>query len=92
MAIAATRPTMTTTPTLISGGGETDFLPGRSIAVFNPGPVTVLLGGPDVSEDEGYPLAALMTATADLERGDQLYGLVASGDDDQAVNALQLGI
>lgn len=90
MAVSAARPTVTTSPTPLTGGAEGDFLPGRSAVISNPGPAEVLLGGPDVTAGDGYPLAANSTCAADLARGDVIYAVVASGT--QEVHVLQAGV
>lgn len=90
MGIAAARVAVTPDATvLLSAGAEGDFTPGRSIAVYNPGSVSVYLGGGDVDASTGFELLGGRTFAADLH-GDALYGLSASDHHD--VHVIQIGV
>ena len=81
-----------TEPTLLSAGRSTDFAPGRAIAVYNPGPAEVLLGGEDVggADDLGFGLQSKQTFTADLRGNDLLYARMGTGT--QQIHVMQVGI
>lgn len=67
-------------------GGIGEELVGASVT--NPGPVTVYLGGSDVTASTGTPLVSGATLSIDLEPGDRLYGITASGTQD--VNVIRV--
>lgn len=90
MALSAALVTVTTTPTLLTVGRDKDGNPGRSVAIYNPGPETVYIGGDDVTDEDGYPLAAEVDFAADLKAGDVIYGVVTTTDQD--VNVIQVGV
>lgn len=89
MAASAARLSVGTTATALTAGQEEDFTPGHSVVIYNPGPATVDVGGSDVTAGQGYALASDATLSADLGRGELLYGVVASGT--QTIHVLQTG-
>lgn len=90
MAISAARVSVTTTPTLLTVGRDRDGGPGRSVAIYNPGPETVYLGDEDVDTVEGFALTAEADFAIDTRAGELLYGIVATTDQD--VNVIQGGV
>lgn len=70
---------VTTSATRLDTSSETDLARGSSIAVYNNGAATVYLGESDVTTSIGYPLAAGQHYAEDLDPGETLYGIVASG-------------
>lgn len=73
MAVISTAVSVATTATVLVSSA------GQGVAVYNNGASTVYLGGSDVTTAIGYPLAAGAHVGIDLERGESLYGIVASG-------------
>lgn len=90
MAVIAARASVGTTATLLSAGKESDSNLGRSVAVFNPGPTDVYLGGQGVTSAAGYLLGEGATLSADLEPRELLYAIAAAGT--QTVHVLQTGV
>lgn len=91
MAVIAARASVGTTATLLSTGKETDTNHlGRSVAVYNPGPTDVYLGGQGVTSAAGYLLSEGATLSADLEPRELLYAIAASGT--QTIHVLQTGV
>jgi hypothetical protein len=90
VAVNAAPVTVTTTATLLSVGRERDASRGRNVAVHNPGPTVVYVGGPSVSIEDGFPLGEGADFAADLAGDEALYGIVAA--DDQECRVLQAGV
>lgn len=67
-----------------------DLSAGSSAALANVGGATVFVGGPDVTTAIGFPLAAGERMAFDLRRGDEIYGVVASGTVE--VRVLEVGV
>ena len=89
MAVSAAAVSVGTTATLLSTA-ETDFVGGAAFAVKVPsGGATVFVGASGVNTSAGFPLAAGETLLVDLDAGESLYGVVASGT--QLVNVLRQG-
>jgi hypothetical protein len=90
MAITAASVSVGTTAVLLSAG-EGDAQVGSSVAVAVPsGGSTVYLGDNTVTSAAGFPLAAGSSFSVDLNQGESLYGVTASGT--QAVNVLRQGV
>lgn len=81
----ATKPTVTTTPTVIVPSGGTGLTPRASVVAVPTGGATVYVGGPDVDATLGFPVAAGTAISVDVVQ-EALYAVVASGT--QAVNVL----
>lgn len=90
MAVIAARASVGTTATLLSAGKESDSTLGRSVAVYNPGPTDVYLGGQGVTTAAGYLLGTGLTFVADLEPRELLYAIAAAGT--QAIHVIQTGV
>lgn len=86
MSVSGRRVTVTTTATLLS----TATVSGQSIAVTNKGAAAVDLGGSTVATGAGYSLAVDATASTDLDPGEELYAIAASGTVD--VHVLETGV
>jgi len=90
MGLSHSRPTLTTTALQISSnhGGKD----GQSISIQNPaGGATVYIGGSSVtSSSYGFALTENSAMSIDLQNGETLYGIVASGT--QQVNVLIQGV
>lgn len=57
-----------------------DSVSGQSFAFYNNGAVTIYIGGAGVTTAQGAPVAAASWSPgADLNAGDAVYGIVASG-------------
>lgn len=91
MAVKATRVTVTTSATMLTTG-DTGHLAGSGVAIRNMSTtVTVLLGGPDVTVANGYPLAPESEIALDLENSIDLpHAIVAAGTAEVAV--LRVGV
>lgn len=89
MALAATAVTVGTTATPLTTAGETDQRTGLTAVVANVGTGTVYLGNASVTAAAGYPLDAGNQLAIDLDAGERLHGIVASGT--VAVRVLQQG-
>lgn len=90
MAITVSLVTVATTATALSGGGTDDGREGQSIAVYNPGPSTVYLGGASVTASTGWPVAAGEKEAFDLATNMELpHAITTSGT--QQVRVLRLG-
>ena len=58
--------------------------------MYNNGGATVFVGDSDVSTASGFPLAAGASMSVDLDPGESLWGVVASGTVE--VRVLEVGI
>ena len=67
-----------TTATLLAGTPGTDIT-GFSVVVQAPADATLYVGPASVATATGFPVAAGTTITGDLEAGEALYGVLASG-------------
>ena len=76
MAVSSSAVTVATTATVVSTGGSSG---GEAVSIYNNGAATVYLGASGVTTADGYPLAAGEHIAVDLERGESVYGIVASG-------------
>jgi archaellum component FlaG (FlaF/FlaG flagellin family) len=77
VAARASRLTVTTTPVELTGADQGQSS-GSSILV-QAGSVTVYVGGSTVTAADGFPIAAGATLTLDLDPGELLYAVAASG-------------
>lgn len=92
MAVKSTQVTVTTTATELSAGRE-DYVETSRICVAVPtGGHTVYVGGAGVTSATGFPVAAGQSFADDLDGGEELYGIVASGDVSQVASVYQGGI
>lgn len=89
MAISSAQVSVTTSATLLSSA-ETDDRAGSSLALTNGGDAAVFLGASGVTTGTGFGLAAGASMALDLQPGESLYGIVASGT--QAVSVLRTGV
>lgn len=89
MAVTSAQVSVTTTATLLSAV-ESDDRSGSSLLASNQGAVTVYLGSDSVTTGAGFPLAAGSSMSVDLQPGESLYGIVASGTCTVAV--LRVGV
>lgn len=76
MAAVGTSVSVTTTATLLSGS-ETDSLAGQSILFIAPS--VVYLGGSGVTSGTGYPVTPGVEYSFDLQAGEAMYAIAASG-------------
>lgn len=90
MAVSAAQVSVTTTATALTTA-ETDSRSGESIAVTNTdASVAVYLGPAGVTSSTGYKLAAGASIGVDLDLGETLYGITASGT--VVVGVLRTGV
>lgn len=89
MAISSAQVSVTTSATLLSSA-ETDDRTGSALALTNGGAVTVFLGASGVTTGSGFGLAAGTSMALDLQPGESLYGIVASGT--ATVSVLRTGV
>lgn len=85
--------TVGTTATELTVAGEdwADQVGGSALAVDNiDGTATVYVGGANVAAANGYPVRAGSEKSFDLDQGERLYAIVASGT--QSVRTLRLGV
>lgn len=78
MAIKGRRVTVGTAPTQINGA-TTDAIGGSGGQARNRGTVSVFLGGVDVTVAQGYELEPGDVVAFNLDHGENIYGIVASG-------------
>lgn len=92
MAVRSRIVTVTTTASPLISDNDRDSNPGyRDVAVNNTSGVTVLIGGPDLTVGNGFPIAAGAALSFDAVAADSIpYVLVATGTADVAV--LELGV
>lgn len=92
MAVRSRVVTVTTTATVLVPSLDQDSNTAyRDIAVTNGSAATVYLGGPDVTQANGFPLAPGAGISLDRVTGESLpYALVATGTASVAV--LELGV
>lgn len=92
MAIYTSQTSVGTTATLIGPmhSGTADGQAGSSVAFYNPGPTAVVLGNATVTTTTGFTLISGATFQADLQAGELVYGVVASGT--QTVQAFETGM
>lgn len=89
MAVAAARVNVATSATRLDTA-ESDSTAGRSVLVRNRGAAAVNLGASGVTTATGYQLDAGETVAIDLDPGEQLHGICASGT--VACHVLQRGV
>lgn len=88
MTVAAEAVTVADTATALNAVDSTSPL---SLIVSVPsGGVTVYVGASDVTTTDGFPVAAGESLSVDLQSGEVLYGIVATGT--QAANVLRTGV
>lgn len=92
MAIYTSQTSVGTTATLIGPLHSTmaDNQAGGSISIYNPGAVAVVLGNATVTTTNGFTLISGATFQADLQPGELIYGVVATGT--QTVQVLETGM
>lgn len=78
MAVTSAQVSVTTAATLLSAV-ETDSIAGESLSLNNTGAGVVYLGPSGVTTANGFPLAAGALQFVDLQPGDNLYAIVATG-------------
>jgi len=78
MTVSSTAVPVTATATVLNVA-ETDQLPRYSLALYNSSAVTVYVGGSAVTTSTGFPVAAAGSFSVDLDRGEGLWGIVATG-------------
>ena len=78
MTVSSAAVSVTSTATVLNTS-ETDQLPRYSVAVYNSSAVTVYVGGSAVTTSTGFPVAAAGSFSVDLDRGEGLWGIVATG-------------
>jgi hypothetical protein len=71
VAVSTTAAKLTTTPT--------DSRAGSSIAITAPSAADLYVGGSGVTSSNGFRVVAGATLTVDLQSGEDLYGVLASG-------------
>lgn len=76
IAVAATATLITSAP---AGGGARSEVDGASVVVRNRGAISIDVGGADVVSGAGYELAPGEWLSFDLDPGEGLYGIAASG-------------
>lgn len=86
MAISAAHITVGTSAALLSVRNDQG---GQTVAVYNPGPESVFLGGPDVTTGDGFELPAAADFSAELDGNDKLYAVAGT---DQLVQVLRVGV
>jgi len=92
VAIYTSQTSVGTTATLIGPMHSTmaDNQAGGSVAFYNPGPTAVVIGNATVTTSTGLTLISGATFQADLQPGEVLYGIVATGT--QTVQTLETGM
>jgi len=92
VAIYTSQTSVGTTATLIGPlhSGSADNQAGGSVAFYNPGPTAVVIGNASVTTSIGFTLPSGATFQADLQLGELVYGIVASGT--QTVQTLETGM
>jgi hypothetical protein len=78
MTVSSSAVSVTTTATVLNTS-ETDQIPRYSVAVYNSSAVTVYVGGSAVTTSTGFPVAAAGSFSVDLDKGEGLWGIVATG-------------
>ena len=78
MTVKATRVTVGTSPTKINSK-PADGLSGSGGQARNRGAASVFVGGSDVTTTDGYEVEAGDVLSFDLDQGENIYGIVASG-------------
>lgn len=78
MSALARSVSVTTTATALNST-PTDSVSGSAILVHNVGAASVYVGGSGVTTAQGEPVAAGERLTVDLNFGESLYGIVATG-------------
>lgn len=79
MAVGSAQVTVSTTAVKLSVA-EADSRTGESVAITNTdASVTVYVGGAAVTASTGFPLLAGGSLSVDLDGGEALYGVTASG-------------
>lgn len=92
MSVYTSRPSVGITATLIAPAHSAsgDNQAGCSVMLYNPGPADVLVGNASVTTSIGLTLPSGASMQADLEDGEVLYGIVATGS--QTVHVLETGV
>jgi hypothetical protein len=81
MAIQQKRVTVTTSPTLVVGNGQSPII----VRVHNATTGSIFLGNSNVTSADGYHLESTESLEMTLVHGNALYGIVASGTKDMTV-------
>lgn len=87
---AAVAPSVGTAATLLTTTVDSSRGTQGVVVAVPAGGVTVFVGGASVTAAAGFPVAAGSSLSVDLDNGEQLFGVVASGS--QAVNVLQVNV
>lgn len=78
MALQTAQVTVGTSAVLLAGTPGTDIT-GFSVMVKAPDAATLYVGPAGVTSSTGFPVPAGTSITGDLEAGEALYGVLASG-------------
>jgi hypothetical protein len=78
MTVSSAAVSVATTATILNAS-ETDQIPRYTVALYNASAVTVFVGGSAVTTSTGFPVAAGASFSADLDKGEGLWGIVATG-------------
>lgn len=89
MAVDAAQVSVGTTETELTGA-QTDTVAGQSLVAINKGAASVFLGGTGVTTTTGFELAAGESVNVDVNQGEKLFGIVATGT--QTVHVLRIGV
>ena len=92
MSVYTSRPSVGTSAALLGPHQAAHNAMGNScsVAIYNPGPTTVVIGNASVTTSLGLSLVSGSTLQADLTDTEALYGVVASGT--QTVHVLESGV
>ncbi len=91
MPVTSAQRTVGTTATALNPSGGADSVPGDTLAISNMGSVRVLLGGPDLTDANGFRgLDPGISMIVDIAPGDTLFAKVPAGSADGAVDVLKL--
>lgn len=89
MAVSGKRVSVTTAATRLDTA-DSDVVAGKSLAITNAGAAAVDLGPSTVTTGAGYSLGAGASVSLDLNAGEQLFAIAASGTVD--VHVLESGV
>lgn len=86
MAYLSRAVTVAATATLLNTASPTDSVSGSSLAFYNNGSATIYVGGSNVTTANGAPVPASSWSPGfDVNPGESLYGIVASGTEEARV-------